>query len=287
MAKRGLGKGLSALLGDVSAPTVSEAASSVVELKLSQVEPNKEQPRKLFDEEKLAALAASIRQHGVIQPIIVKELANGYYQIIAGERRWRACRMAGLKTIPAIIRTYGELDSMQVALIENLQRENLNPIEEALGYRTLLEAFSLTQEKISKQVGKSRSAIANSLRLLSLPSKIQKMLEDGVLSSGHARAILSIESKERQMELAEKIIKNELSVRQSETLAKALQNIENTTAAKVKKTALDFQIEEIQKKIADSLGTKVRISNGTKKGKIEIEYYGAEDLSRLLDLLNL
>lgn len=287
MAKRGLGKGLGALLGDISAPSDVETAGSVVELKLSQVEPNREQPRKIFDEDKLEALAASIQQHGVIQPIIVKEQANGYYQIIAGERRWRASRKAGRKTIPAIIRTYDELDSMQVALIENLQREDLNPIEEALGYKTLLETFSLTQEKVSAQVGKSRPAIANSLRLLSLPPAIQKMLEDRSLSSGHARAILSISPEDKQLLLAEKIIENGLNVRQAEALAKTMQRPQAQKKQSEENPALQHQLQEIQKRISDSLGTKVRILNGEKKGRIEIEYYGTEDLSRLLNLLKL
>ena len=232
MAKRGLGKGIGALFGndieetDIVAQDIHQINENdkekVTSLKLAQIEPNKEQPRKNFDEEKLQQLADSIKQHGVIQPIIVKDLNNGYYQIVAGERRWRASRIAGIREIPAIIRTYDELATMQIALIENLQREDLNPIEEALSYKALLDDFALTQEKVSEQVGKSRSAIANTIRLLSLPKQIQKLLEEGAISGGHARAILSVISEEGKLQLAEKIIENELNVRQAEQLAKAL-----------------------------------------------------------------
>ena len=296
MAKRGLGKGIGALFGndmvetdavaqDIRLITENEKSERITTLKLSQVEPNKDQPRKAFDEEKLAILADSIKQHGVIQPIIVKDLANGFYQIVAGERRWRASRMAGLKEIPAIIRTYDELTTMQVALIENLQREDLNPIEEALSYKALLDDFSLTQEKVSEQVGKSRSAIANAIRLLSLPKEVQSMLEDGLLSGGHARAILSVNEDDKKILLAEKVKTDGLSVRQTEQLAKTL-NQQPKTVSKKEITDFDLQIEQIQKQMASALGTKVKIQNGEKKGKIEIEYYSSEDLDRVLKLLN-
>lgn len=297
MAKRGLGKGIGALFGndmdetDVVAQDISvingSASEKISTLKLSQIEPNKEQPRKVFDEEKLQALAESIKLHGVIQPIIVKDLNNGFYQIVAGERRWRASRIAGLKEMPAIIRTYDELATMQVALIENLQRENLNPIEEALSYKTLLEDFALTQEKVSEQVGKSRSAIANSVRLLSLPDDVQKMLEDGVISGGHARAILSVENDKSKLLLAQKIVQNNLNVRQAEQLAKTIGRQTPAPSTPPKTSEFDLQLKQIQNRMAAFLGTKVKISNGPKKGKIEIEYYSANDLERVLKLLSM
>lgn len=298
MAKRGLGKGIGALFGndieetDIVAQDIHQINKNdkekVTSLKLAQIEPNKEQPRKNFDEEKLQQLADSIKQHGVIQPIIVKDLNNGYYQIVAGERRWRASRIAGITEIPAIIRTYDELATMQIALIENLQREDLNPIEEALSYKALLDDFALTQEKVSEQVGKSRSAIANTIRLLSLPKQVQKLLEEGAISGGHARAILSVTSEEGKLQLAEKIIENELNVRQAEQLAKALNaQKQEKEPAQPQTSAFDLQLQGIQKRMSDLLGTKVKILNGAKKGKIEIEYYSANDLERVLKLLNI
>lgn len=298
MAKRGLGKGIGALFGndieetDIVAQDIHQINENdkekVTSLKLAQIEPNKEQPRKNFDEEKLQQLADSIKQHGVIQPIIVKDLNNGYYQIVAGERRWRASRIAGLKEIPAIVRTYDELATMQIALIENLQREDLNPIEEALSYKALLDDFALTQEKVSEQVGKSRSAIANTIRLLSLPKQIQKLLEEGAISGGHARAILSVTSEEGKLQLTEKIIENELNVRQAEQLAKTLNAQKpKKESAQPQTSAFDLQLQGIQKRMSDLLGTKVKILNGSKKGKIEIEYYSENDLDRVLKLLNI
>lgn len=298
MAKRGLGKGIGALFGndieetDIVAQDIHQINENdkekVTSLKLAQIEPNKEQPRKNFDEEKLQQLADSIKQHGVIQPIIVKDLNNGYYQIVAGERRWRASRIAGITEIPAIIRTYDELATMQIALIENLQREDLNPIEEALSYKALLDDFALTQEKVSEQVGKSRSAIANTIRLLSLPKQVQKLLEEGAISDGHARAILSVTSEEGKLQLAEKIIENELNVRQAEQLAKALNaQKQEKEPTQPQTSAFDLQLQGIQKRMSDLLGTKVKILNGAKKGKIEIEYYSANDLERVLKLLNI
>ncbi|MBQ4159522.1 MAG: ParB/RepB/Spo0J family partition protein [Clostridia bacterium] len=294
MAKGGLGKGLGALFTNdtnpVTAPSLPEKESkdSVIMLKLSQVEPNREQPRKAFDEEKLAALADSIREHGVIQPILVQDIGNGQYQIIAGERRWRASRMAKIKEIPAIVRTYDEQTVMEVALIENLQRENLNPVEEALGYKCLMDEFNLTQEKIAQRVGKSRPAVANALRILSLTESVQKMLSDGLLSSGHARAILSLQTEVLQETLAERIVQEQLSVRQAEALAKILPNEKKKEKLKdKKKSVLDIELEQLQKSIGNRLGTKVQIINGAKKGKIEIEYYGGDDLERILKLLQL
>lgn len=295
--KRGLGKGVDALFGADTNETIAVSSDitliteddkeRVTTLRISQVEPNKEQPRKVFDEEKLAVLADSIAKHGVIQPIIVKDMGSGYYQIVAGERRWRASRLAGLKEIPAIVRSYDELTTMQVALIENLQREDLNPIEEAQSYKALLENFSLTQEQVSEQVGKSRSAIANSIRLLSLPAKICKMIEDGQISGGHARAILSVNTDEGKMLLADKIVESSLNVRQAEQLAKVINNKKEIEKTETKTTEFDLQIAEIQKRMCNILGTKVKILNGAKKGKIEIEYYSPKDLDRLLKILDM
>ncbi|OQB13152.1 MAG: Chromosome-partitioning protein Spo0J [Firmicutes bacterium ADurb.Bin193] len=287
MSKRVLGKGLGALLGDIQ--TAEEIGSAnVIELKISSVEPNKNQPRKMFDDEKLEILADSIKKHGVIQPILVKDMGNGYYQIIAGERRWRASRKAGLKTIPAIVRSYDELAAMEVALIENLQREDLNPLEEAQGYKALLETFAMTQEKVAEHVGRSRSAIANSLRLLGLPPSIQKLLADGTVSSGHARAVLSVENEKNQLILVEKIVQNGLNVRQAETLAKSFTKEKaRQNKALNAKTEFDHQLDSLQAEMSSLLGTKVKILNGVKKGKIEIEYYGPEDLGRLLNILKM
>ncbi len=295
MAKRGLGKGIGALFGgDIDETGIIErdidlindtAKENVTMLKISRVEPNKEQPRKVFDEEKLNMLADSIKKHGVIQPIIVKDTKSGFYQIVAGERRWRASRIAGLKEIPAIIRSYDELATMQIALIENLQREDLNPIEEALGYKALLDEFSFTQEQVSEQVGKSRSAIANSIRLLALPQQVREMLEKKELSSGHARAVLAVNDDESKLLLAQKIVENSLNVRQAEQLAKAL-NAPKKEKREKPLTQLDIQIGEIQKRMSEILGTKVKIQNGAKKGKIEIEYYSENDLERLLKILD-
>ncbi len=293
MAKKGLGKGLDALFDSGSEKvfeTVEAKAEiqsdAVVMLKISKVEPNKEQPRKSFDEEKLKVLSESIKNHGVIQPIIVRETKNNYYQIIAGERRWRASRLAGLKEIPAIIRSYDELKTAEVALIENLQREDLNPIEEAMGYKTLIDDYSLTQENISTSVGKSRSSIANSLRLLSLQDEIQQFVIEGKLSSGHARAVLSVEA-DKQLELANFIIKNDLSVRQAENAAKNLNTPQKQEKKETKNLAFELQLKEIQSRLSSQLGTKVKISNGEKKGKIEIEYYGLDDFERLLRILKM
>lgn len=291
MAKRGLGKGLGALFTEdttsVTAPGLPEkdTTDKVILLKLSQVEPNRAQPRKQFDEEKLAALADSIREHGVLQPILVQEIAGGQYQIIAGERRWRASRLAKIKEIPAIVRTYDEQTVMEVALIENLQRENLNPVEEALGYKQLMDEFNLTQEKIAQRVGKSRPAVANALRLLALSESVLALLKAGKLFGGHARAILSLPTQQLQEVLAARIVEGQLSVRQAEALAKILPKEKNKKSEEKKPTALDIELQQLSKSIANKLGTKVQIINGAKKGKIEIEYYGGDDLDRILKIL--
>lgn len=286
MAKRGLGKGLETLFETKPDDIVAESKNGIVDLKINSVEPNKDQPRKTFDSEKIDALAESIKEHGLIQPIIVTEEKGGMYKIVAGERRWRAAKKAGLKEIPCVIREYSGEEVAEIALIENLQREDLNPIEEALGYRLLLDDYNLTQELISQRIGKSRSAIANSLRLLSLDDQIKKLLISGEISSGHARAILSLESSELRLALVKRIIEDGLNVRQAEGIAKQLNK---TKPKKVKKdtTAYDVEIENLENRIASTLGTKVKISHSPKKGRIEIEYYGNEDLDRILTMLNL
>lgn len=294
MAKKGLGRGLNVLL-KTDEPTKAKSADlispepvadgAVTEISISLIEPNKKQPRKRFDTDKINALSESIREHGLIQPILITHGENGMYTIIAGERRWRASKKAGLKKIPVIIRDYSDIEAAQIALIENLQREDLNPIEEAAGYKSLMDEFSLTQEEISKKIGKSRSAVANSLRLLSLGKKISKLLIDGSLSAGHARALLALEDEALREEAAEIIIRDGLNVRQAEQLVKKI-----TKPKKVKpQVSEEFKVEldSISSRLCDKFGTKVNISHGDKKGKIEIEYYGNADLDRVLALLGI
>lgn len=289
MAKKGLGKGLGSLfdehniIDDVIDKT--NINGGITQVKMSLIEPNKNQPRKSFDKEKIEALANSIKENGLIQPIIITPSEGGMYKIVAGERRWRAGKKAGLKEIPAVIRDYSDEQVAEIALIENLQREDLNPIEEALGYKVLLEEFNLTQELIGKRIGKSRSAVANSLRLLSLEEQIRKLLVSGDISSGHARAILSVEDNDLRLALSKRIIEDNLNVRQAEALAKQLQK-KPTAKKTVKKSAFDIELEKIQNDLSSSLGTKVTISHTDKKGRIEIEYYGNDDLERILNLIN-
>jgi len=279
MAKRGLGKGISALIPDYEVSFEGEVTS---ELKIIDVEPDPDQPRKHFDEEKLKALSESISVHGVIQPIIV--VKNGErYTIIAGERRWRAARLAGLKTIPAIIRDYDEIKRMEVALIENLQRENLNPVEEALGYKALMDRFGMTQEKVSERVGKNRSTVANSLRLLALPDDVLRMLEAGEISSGHAKAVLSVAGTMRQSELARQIKQKGLSVRAAEAAASGLSK-PKSKAKKTDSQIVDY-INDLQDNLSRQIGTKVQIKHNKGKGKIEISYYSDEELERILEIL--
>ncbi len=290
MAKKGLGKGLGSLFDEhnITDDIITKEAteqSGITQIKLTLIEPNKNQPRKSFDEEKIKMLADSIKENGLIQPVIVTPSKNGMYKIVAGERRWRASKKAGLREIPVVIKDYTDEQIAEIALIENLQREDLNPIEEALGYKTLLEEFNLTQELIGKRIGKSRSAIANSLRLLSLEEQIQKLLVSGEISIGHARAILSLEEKELRHGLVKRNIYDKLKVRQTEALAKQIQK-KKPEKKPLKKSAYDIEIEKIQNELASGLGTKVKIMHTDKKGKIEIEYYGNDDLERILNLIN-
>jgi len=285
MAKRGLGKGMDAFL-DTSSVAVVERSESVREIKVSEIVPNKNQPRKNFDKEALKTLADSIKEHGVISPIVVMKSGENY-EIVAGERRWRASRLAGLKTIPAVVRTYSDIEVKEVALIENIQREDLNPIEEAVAFQSLMDEFGFTQEEISEKIGKSRSKVANSLRLLTLEPEFQKFVISGEISEGHARCVLSLKGAVLREFLINRIIDDGLSVREAERLAKDLSMEKKPKKDKKQPDTVAIEIERIRKNIEERLGTKVSINHGRKKGKIEIEYYGNEDLDRLLELLNL
>lgn len=285
MAKRkmesGLGRGLDSLLGD---PELHSQESGSVTLPISQVEPGLNQPRKRFDPETLEDLADSIRQHGVIQPLTVRRLPSGYYQIIAGERRWRASKQAGLTEVPAIIIEADDRKVLELGLIENLQREDLNPAEEARGYQILMTEYGLTQEQVAERMGKSRPAIANTLRLLALPEELLTLLEEEKLSAGHARALLALPSPQLQIQAAKKIIQEGLSVRQAEALVKALQRPKKSPGTVGDEISL--YLGEAEKKLSGQLGRKVKISHRGKKGRIELEYYNVQDLEALLDALN-
>ena len=280
MAK-GLGKGLGALMGDftVEAPA---AKSPYQMLPIHKVEPNPNQPRRDFDPEELQSLADSIGQHGVVQPLTVRELSGGYYQIIAGERRWRAARIAELREIPAVIIEADDRKVMELALIENLQRQDLNPVEEALGYQTLMEEYGLTQEDAAKQVGKSRPAVANALRLLNLSDKVLEMVRTGNLSAGHARAVLSLKSVKLQEQAAQKIAALGLSVRQAELLCK---NMAKEPAPEKEPTLAVDYVAECEKSLSKQLGRGVKIVNGKRNGRFDLEFYGQDDLQVLLDAL--
>lgn len=279
-SNKGLGKGLGALLGDFTEEVTEKSAYQM--LPVHKIEPNPNQPRQDFDEEELQALADSIEVHGVIQPLTVRELPSGYYQIIAGERRWRAARLANLSDIPVFIIEADDRKATELALIENLQRQDLNPVEEALGYQTLIEEYGLTQEDTAKQVGKSRPTVTNALRLLGLCPEVLEKLRKGDLTAGHARAILVLKSEKKQIEAAQKIQSLALSVRQAETLCK------NMAKEPVHQKQEVFQVDyiaECEKSLSKHLGRGVKIVSGKRKGKFELEFYGQEDLQALLDLL--
>lgn len=289
---RGLGRGLNALFEgpDFSENIVEEkenkvSGDGVTIIKIRDIEPNKNQPRKTFDKEKLEALAESLKNHGVVQPILVKKEESGMYTIIAGERRWRAAKLAGLKEVPCLIRTFDEKELMEIALIENLQREDLNAIEEAEGYQRLIDTFNMKQDEVAQRVGKSRSAVANSLRLNKLSLKVKEMVISGTLSQGHARTLLSVEEEKSQILLAEKILKEGLNVRQTEKLVASFLNGENLDTEKkenIVSPAMKKYYNDIEKNLSKKFNTKVKISPGKKKSKIEFEYYSKEDLERLL-----
>ena len=280
--EKGMGKGLGALLGDDFSADFSAPAST---LPVSQIESCRNQPRKNFDQEKLEELAESIRQHGVIQPLTVRKLSSGYYQIIAGERRWRAARLADLEEIPAVIIEADDRKAMELAMIENLQREDLNPMEEAEGFRALVANYGMTQEEAARRVGKSRSAVANAMRLLDLSPALQELVTDGQLSAGHARALLPL-SPGLRAEAAKAVIDGGLNVRQTEQLVKRLQDraAEEEKPEKKETLAVDY-VAEAEKSLSARLGRACRISHGKKKGKVEIAYYGVDDLNQLLDAL--
>lgn len=278
--KNGLGRGLSSLLQE----NVDTQGGKVYELSIADIEPNPKQPRKNFDHDALKALSDSIAEVGVLSPILVREKENGLYEIIAGERRWRASKLAGKKKIPAIVKNYETKEVMEIALIENLQREDLNPYEEAMGYKTLKEQFGLTQEEIAQRVAKSRSTVANIMRILNLPDFVIKEIKNGKVSLGHAKALSSLESDETKKLLLYEIVKNEISVRDAEELAKKLSQKKRT--ALIKKTLKkDPNILEVENQLANRFGTKVQIKSGKIKSKIEIEYYTQDDLQRIIDKL--
>ena len=279
--QKGLGKGLGALLGDFSEEPVQNSAYQL--LPLYKVEPNPDQPRQDFDEEELQALSESITAHGVIQPLTVRELENGYYQIIAGERRWRAARMADLAEIPAVIIEADDKKAMELALIENLQRQDLNPVEEALGYQSLIEEYGLTQEEAASQVGKSRPAVANALRLLGLCPEVLEQLRKGELTSGHARAVLTLKDPRKQQQAAQKIVALGLSVRQAELICRNMGK-EPVKKQEAEPLTIDY-VAECEKNLSKHLGRGVKIINGKRKGRFELEFYGQEDLQVLLDAL--
>lgn len=278
--QRGLGRGLGALIDDFSVP---ESAQTVTSLPLQKVEPNPNQPRHRFDEEELQALADSISEHGILQPLAVRKMEGGFYQIIAGERRWRAARLAGLQEVPVVVVEADDKTVMELALIENLQRQDLNPMEEAEGYRVLTEEYGLTQEEAAARVGKSRPAVANALRLLALPDEVRELVEKGELSAGHARAILSLPTKTKQKTAAQRILALRLSVRQAEAMCKRLA-AEEKKPEPPKHTGVDY-VAECEKALSRRLDRKVRIVNGKRKGRFELEFYGEDDLQRLYEIL--
>ena len=280
-SNKGLGKGLGALLGDFMEEPAAESAYRL--LPIHKVEPNPDQPRQDFDEEELQALSESITIHGVIQPLTVREMSSGYYQIIAGERRWRAARMANLSEVPVVVVEADDKKVMELALIENLQRQDLNPVEEAMGYHTLMQEHGLTQEEAASRVGKSRPAVANALRLLNLPVDVLEMVRSGKLSAGHARAVLSIKTEKKQLEAARKIAALGLSVRQAELLCKNMSKEQPAKEPPVT-LAVDY-VAECEKSLSKHLGRGVKIINGKRKGRFELEFYGQEDLQNLLDAL--
>ena len=281
--QKGLGKGLGALLGDTSplSPQGGEGGG-VTMLPIAKVESYRKQPRKHFDDEALQDLAESIREHGIIQPLTVRKLSSGYYQIIAGERRWRAARMAGLSEVPVLVIEADDRKAMELAMIENLQREDLNPIEEAEGYKVLMEDYNLTQEEAAERVGKSRSNVANVLRLLNLSAPVRAMLAEDKLSAGHARALLGLKAA-AQEKAAKAVVEGDLSVRQTEALVKKLQSTDKPKKA-VKTDGVDYTAEA-EKDLSTKLGRGCHIVTGKKKGKIELEYYGLDDLNDLIDAL--
>ncbi len=291
-AARGLGKGLDTMIpnkigGDKTSTESSkkpEIGKDVVYVKIGKVEPNREQPRKSFDEDALLELSESLKQYGVLQPLLVQDKKD-YYEIIAGERRWRAAKLAGLKEVPVIIKKLTDQEIVEISLIENIQRENLNPIEEALAYKRLLREFNLKQDEVAERVSKSRTAVTNSMRLLKLDERVQQMVIDELISTGHARALLAITDNEIQYTLAQQIFDEKLSVRETEKLIKKMQNPKQEKAELNQDSSMAVFYEDIEQKLKNIMGTKVSINQkDNKKGKIEIEYYSNDELERIVDL---
>lgn len=305
--KRGLGKGLGAFFGDEvvqeaenqessstvqktnanvqEAPVKTEETAKEITIKLSKIEPNREQPRKDFNEEQLNELADSIRQYGVLQPLLVQKKGD-YYEIVAGERRWRAAKIAGLKEVPVVIREYNEQQAVEIALIENVQREDLNPIEEAMAYQRLMQEFHLKQEEIAERVSKNRSTITNSIRLLNLEPDVQKMLVENLISSGHARALLAVEDPDAQLKLAQRIVQEKLSVREVEKAVKLLGKTPKEKKKSQTDEALELIFKNLEERMKTVMGTKVNISRKDKsKGRVEIEYYSESELERIVELI--
>ena len=286
MAKKfTLGKGLSALIPEE--PEDLRDKNNDMLISINKIKSDEEQPRKLFDSEKIAELAESIKTHGIIQPLILRKYMEDQYIIVAGERRWRAAKMAGLKEIPAVIMELSDRDILEISLIENIQRQDLNPIEEALAYRKLLNDFKITQEELSKRIGKSRAAIANTMRLTSLDERVQQYIIESILTEGHGRVLLAISDKQKQYELAQQVIDEKLSVRELERLIKKVNDEEEKDNSNENINELNPYYKEIKNQLQNYFGTKVSISNKKNKGKIEIEYYSEEDLQRILDIMNM
>ena len=284
--KFALGKGLSALIPEEVVVESGQDNKSGILIPLNEIKNDNNQPRKSFDNDKIAELTESIKTHGIIQPLILRKSDDGFYIIVAGERRWRAAKMAGLKDVPAIVMELSEKEVLEISLIENIQRQDLNPIEEALAYKKLLSEFELTQEELSKRIGKSRTAITNTMRLMNLDSRVQQYIIEGIITEGHGRALLGIKDEEIQYELSQKVIDENLSVRELERLVKKIvegKNKEEKSAI----TELNPYYKEIKNQLQNYFGTKVNISNKNSKGKIEIEYYSEDDLQRILDIINM
>ena len=282
--KGGLGKGLEALFADNDGLFGSE--ESPVTLKLSDIEPNPNQPRKRFDEEKLLELAKSISEHGLLQPILVSPLSNGRYQLVAGERRWRASRIAGIVEVPVIIKQLSEKEKKEIALIENLQREDLNPIEIAYGIQALIEEYGLTQDQAAERVGCSRPAIANSLRLINLPEEVKELTRSGKISAGHARALLAFKDEKKMIEAANFIAKNDVSVREVERMAKRAQSDSAAPLQTAQKKKRDSFFDEVELSLTEALGRRVKVYNSKQKGTLEIEFYNRDDLKNIANIIN-
>lgn len=283
--KFALGKGLSALIPEESEDIIEEKDKILIPI--NKIKSDEEQPRKLFDSEKIAELAESIKTHGIIQPLILRKYMDDQYVIVAGERRWRAAKMAGVKKVPAIIMELSDRDILEISLIENIQREDLNPIEEALAYRKLLNEFKITQEELSKRIGKSRVTIANTMRLTNLDDRVQQYIIESILTEGHGRVLLVINDKQKQYEIAQQVIDEKLSVRELERLIKNINEVDTKDQLLENSNTLNPYYKEIKNQLQNYFGTKVNISNKKNKGKIEIEYYSEEDLQRILDIMNM